>query len=137
MLITSSRTVAAPPEQVFNALVDVERWPEWTASVTSVQRLEPGELAVGSTAKVKQPKLRDAVWQVTEMNDRDFSWVSRQPGVLTTGRHHVAPDGEGCKVTLQIEHTGALSGLVGALTRRLTLRYLQMEGEGLQRLCEK
>ncbi len=137
MLISSSRFIAAPPERVFDVLVDVERWPEWTASVTSVQRPEPGPLTVGSKAKVKQPKLPHAVWQVTEMHEHDFSWISRQPGVVTTGRHHVEPDGEGSKVTLQIEHAGPLSGVVGALTKGLTLRYLEMEGDGLQRLCQK
>ncbi len=137
MLLTSTSTVAAPPAQVFAALVDVEHWPDWTRSVISVQRLEPGPLAVGSRAEVRQPKLRTAVWEVTELRERNFSWVSRSPGLLTTGRHLVEPDGDGTKVTLQIEHTGPLSWLAGTLTKGLTMRYLQMEGAGLQHFCTR
>ena len=32
--------VAAPVQHVFEIYTDVERWPEWTASVTSVERLD-------------------------------------------------------------------------------------------------
>lgn len=135
MIMTSKSQVAAPPERVIAALADVQHWPEWTESVTSVQRLEPGPLAVGSRTRIKQPKLRESVWQVTEIDDRAFSWESRSPGIVTTGRHQVEPDGDGTTVTLSIEHAGVLSGVVGAMTKGLTMRYLEMEGAGLQRFC--
>ena len=77
------------------------------------------------------------VWTVTELEDgHRFSWVSRAPGVTTTGRHVVVPSGDGAVVTLAIEHTGPLTGPVGLLTKRLTRRYLTMEGAGLKHLCE-
>ena len=34
--------VAAPAQFLFEVYTDVERWPEWTASVTSVERLDQG-----------------------------------------------------------------------------------------------
>ncbi len=136
MLVTSRCTVAASPARVFRALTEVEHWPDWTDSVTSVERLEEGPLAVGSRARIVQPKLQTAVWQVTELGDDHFTWESRRPGLVTTGRHVVEPDGDGTAVTLEIEHTGPLSRVAGALTKRLTQRYLEMEGAGLQRLCQ-
>ena len=61
---------------------DLEHWPEWTASVTSVELLEPGPLAVGTRARVIQPKLKPAVWEVTQAKaGRGFTWVTRHPGL--------------------------------------------------------
>src|SRR5215218_6453654 len=38
--------VAAPAQLLFEVYTDVERWPEWIASVTSVERLDQGPLSV-------------------------------------------------------------------------------------------
>jgi len=131
--------VAAPAQQVFDVWADVERWPEWTSSVTSVQRLDEGPLRVGSRARVRQPRLPPAVWEVTELVPGEtFTWVARGPGIRTTGRHSVAPaaDAAGVTVVAVLEQAGPLSPLVGRLTRGLTERYLQTEARGLRNRCE-
>ncbi len=63
MRFEASIEVSAPAEQVFATYADVERWPTWTSSVTSVELLDPGPLRVDSRARIRQPRLPVAVWQ--------------------------------------------------------------------------
>jgi uncharacterized membrane protein len=139
MRFQDSIDVAAPAEQVFATYADVTRWPDWTDSVTRVEVLDPGPFAVGTRAKVHQPRLPVATWVVTELvPGRSFTWVAAGPGLRSTGTHAVEPlPGGGCRVTAILDQEGALGGLVGRLTRRLTQSYLAMEVRGLKRHCER
>ena len=84
--------IDAVPDRVWEVMTDVERWPEWSETVTSVTRLDEGPLIAGSRARVEQPKLPPAEYVVTELlRGRSFTWVARGPGVRTTAR--VAPTG--------------------------------------------
>jgi len=115
----------------------VESWPDWTASVTSIKKLDPGPLSIGSRARVSQPKLMPAVWTVTEIDaGRSFSWVSRTPGVRVTGIHRVEPSTIGCRVTLSVKFEGLLAGIAARIFRKLNEEYLQLEATGLKRRCE-
>ena len=68
--------IAARAQLVYEVYTDVERWPEWAASVTSVERLDQGPLRVGSRARIKQPRLPTTVWEVTEVvAGRSFTWI--------------------------------------------------------------
>jgi uncharacterized membrane protein len=130
--------VDRPAEAVFALYSDVERWPQWTASMTEVRRLDDGPLRVGAKAHVRQPRLRPADWTVTELEPgRSFVWETRSPGLRTRGGHHVRPRDGGCTVVAEVEHSGLLAPLVGVLTRGLTHRYLQLETSGLKRLSEE
>ncbi len=131
--------VAAPARQVFDVYADVERWPDWTASVTSIERLDEGPLRVGSRARVRQPWLPTTVWEVTELVPGErFSWVARGRGVVTTGIH-IARDTDRAgvtEVTAALEQRGPLGPVLGFLSRRLTRRYLDIEVRGIKQRCE-
>ena len=43
--------IAAPVEEVWAVMTDIERWPEWRPFETGIQRLDDGPLALGSRAK--------------------------------------------------------------------------------------
>lgn len=123
--------IAAPADRVWAILSDVERWPSWTASVTSVEL--DGPLAEGATAKIRQPKLPVTTWRVTEVvPGRSFTWEAKAPGSHATGWHEVTPTGDhSCEVRLAIEQAGPLGALVGLVYRGLTARYVRMEADGL------
>lgn len=138
MEYTVSITIDAPAARVWSILSDVERWPEWTASITSVQRLGSGTFALGSRARVAQPKLSPMVWTVTSMQvNRSFEWTATMPGVTSVGGHRIADGpGDGVTVTLSIRQTGLLAPIIGLFAGGLTRRYIEMEAEGLKRRAE-
>jgi hypothetical protein len=138
MHFEDSIDVSAPASAVFDTYADVEHWPSWTSSVTSVELLDPGSFRVGMRARVRQPRLPVAVWQVSELvPGRSFTWVARGPGVVTTATHAVTALTEGtCRVTATLDQEGGLGRLVGLTTRRLTVRYIRTELEGLKAYCE-
>jgi Polyketide cyclase / dehydrase and lipid transport len=70
-----SITISASHERVWEVLTDVERWPEWSPSMTKVTRFDSGPFMMGSQARIKQPRLSPMVWTVTEMTPGwSFVW---------------------------------------------------------------
>ena len=130
--------IAAPPFQVWEALLDIERWPEWTESVTSVERLDEGPLAVGSLTRIVKPELIPAVWRVTELNERDhvFTWRTGKPGVRLTARHVVERVPQGSRVTFTLHYGGLFGALMAWQLKHLNWHYLTMEAQGLKTRCE-
>jgi hypothetical protein len=128
--------VQAPPHRVLEVLFDVERWSEWTSTVTGVRRMDSLAFGVGSRARVQQPKLRAAVWQVTELDTKGFTWVTRSPGLRITGRHYVEENELVSRVTLSLEFSGFLSPLAARLYGNLTKQYLATEAHGLKKRSE-
>jgi uncharacterized membrane protein len=134
---TKTIEIAASPERVWEVLSDVEYWPEWTESVTFARRLEDGPLRPGSRTRLKQPRLPEAEWVVTELEPgRSFTWVSTGPA-RNTARHDIeALPGGGSRVRLGFESAGLLGALVGRLYGGMIKRYIGMEAEGLKRRAE-
>ena len=131
--------IQAAPDRVWSVLRDVERWHEWTASVTSINLREHGPLVVGSTAIVRQPKLPPARWKVTAVDDahRTFTWESWAPGVRVIANHSVAQVGTGSRATLSVAYAGMAGPLLVRLLGDLNDRYLAMEAEGLRKRSEQ
>jgi uncharacterized protein YndB with AHSA1/START domain len=133
-----TRTINASPERVWAILGDVERWPEWTASITSVEPLDSSELGAGSRARVKQPGFPAATWTVDDWTPgKNFTWTARSGGVTTVAAHELAhgPDGS-TTLTLRLRQSGPLAGVVGLLFGAKTRRYVRMEADGLKQRSE-
>jgi uncharacterized protein YndB with AHSA1/START domain len=131
--------IAASPDLVWAVMADIDRWPTWTESVRTAERLDDGPLAIGSRARLKQPGMPPMVWEVTEcVASSVFAWRTRTPGVTTVGIHRVEPGPDGhSTLTLEVHHSGPLAGVIGALTASRTNRFMGMEAAGLKKASEE
>jgi uncharacterized membrane protein len=132
--------IKAPPQRVWAVLSDIEGWPEWTSSVKSVERLDSGPLVVGTRARLRQPKLRPAIWRITKVErGSHFTWVTRSLGLRVTAHHVIEPlkKGSASRVTLSVEFSGLFGPVVAWLTRSLNQHYLGLEAAGLKRRSEQ
>jgi uncharacterized protein YndB with AHSA1/START domain len=133
-----SAEIGAPAADVWRVFTDVERWPEWTATVRSIEIVRGSGVEPGARVRIRQPWLPAMTWEVSEVDPGvSWSWVARSPGVVTVARHTVTPTGPGTtRVEQAIEQRGPFAGIAGLLTGRLTRRYLAIEGAGLKQRCE-
>lgn len=131
--------IDAAPEAVWPVLADVERWPEWSPTTTSVRVLDDGPFTTGSAAEIRQPRLPRNVWRVTEWEPtRRFEWVTRSPGVSTRADHVLEPlPGGRSRITLTAEISGALAPLFVPLLGAMTRRYIAKEASSLKARCER
>ena len=139
MFNEDSVEIDAPPQLVWDVFSDVERWPEWTASVTSLVGRDGPDLAVGKRFAIKQPGMQKLVWRVTEIDPgSSWTWVQRSPGVLVTARHDViSQPGGRTLVRQQLDQRGVLGSLVGRLMVKKTKRFLALEAQGLKARAEQ
>src|SRR5690606_14404226 len=135
----TSIRIAAPATAICRVLLDVERWPTWTTTVTNATWLDSGPVRVGRRARLVQPRLGAAVYEITQLDpEKSFVWSRRSPGVTTVAGHYPTPEPDGTTLlTLSVEHSGPLAALGRLLTDRLTRRYLEAEANGLKTYCER
>ena len=137
MKLESHTQIAAPKSIVWNATVDVERWPQWSRFVQTVKRLDDGPFDVGSVALIKQAGLPEARWQVTAMTSGEsFTWETRVRGVHMIASHDLSSSGSATNSVLRIEIRGPMALLMWPLLRVFVLKSLEGENAGLKAECE-
>jgi uncharacterized membrane protein len=138
MIVEHTTHIEAPPEVVWRVTADVERWPEWTPTVTSVKRVGEGPFGLGSVARIKQPGQAEADWAVTSFEPgRRFAWESQRMGMRMVGTHEISPEGQGTKNVLRVEANGALAVLLWPVLGLAMRRALKDENEGLKKCSER
>ena len=139
MITEDSIEIDAPAQLVWEVFSDVERWPEWTASVTSLVGRDGANIAVGKRFAIKQPGMSKLVWKVTEIDPGlSWTWVQRSPGVRVSARHDVIAQSDGrTLVRQQLDQRGVLGALVGRLMVKKTKRFLELEAQGLKARSEE
>ena len=129
--------INAPADRVYEVMSEIDRWQEWTPSVTSIKRLDTGPFVVGSRAVIRQPKFPPALWTVIAIDGRrSFTWSNRAPGIKVIAYHSVDAKGDRSKATLSLKYEGLLGRLLARMTRGITNRYLAMEAKGLKARSE-
>lgn len=129
--------IAARVERVWALTIDVESWPRFTSTMTSIERLDDGPLRPGSTVRIKQPAQRERIWTVAEIEpNRRFTWTTRAMGVSMTAGHQLT-DSDGVTTnTVSVTLGGSLSRIVGIVLARPMRRSLAAENEGFRAAAE-
>lgn len=129
--------IQAPVETVWALTLDVERWPESTPTITVVERLDDGPLAVGSQARIKQPAQSARTWTVSRLEaPQVFEWGTSFGPVRMVGGHHLTAEGDGCRNRLTLEVTGVGSRLLWLLAGRTMRHAIVTENEGFKTAAE-
>lgn len=127
----------ASPETVWQVLADVEHWRDWTPTVVEIKPLTDNGLKVGARYRVTQPKLRPAVYQVTEcIPNEAFTWTQKFPGGTMIADHRITSNGHGTEVELSFRSQGILGNLAGKLFSKMIADYVATEARSLKARCE-
>lgn len=138
MRVSHTIQIRAPLDRVWAVTLDVERWPDWTPTVTSVERLDGGPVQVGSRVRMKQPLQPPSEWVVTRCDaGKAFAWETRRPGLRMIGTHEMRTAPTGTTNILHVDAHGPLAVLLWPLLLLAMRRALRDENVGLARYCEQ
>jgi uncharacterized membrane protein len=135
---TAQRFVTqATPQAVWRILEDVESWPQWTPTVLKVKPLGNGGLRVGAKYLVTQPKLRPAIYEITDcIPGRAFTWAQRMPGAALIADHRIIPNGSDTEVELSFRSEGLLANVVAKFFSKIISEYVATEARSLKARCD-
>jgi uncharacterized protein YndB with AHSA1/START domain len=114
--------IAAPPEQVWEALSDLRRMPEWSPEVMRMVPLKPGGLKVGQQY-LGLNRRKVVIWptrSVVAVVDpgRSLAWDTRSSGARWI--YELAPDSSGTRVV----HRRPVPKRLTALSRAFAALFL-------------
>ena len=133
----ASITIDAPIDVVWSVFTDVERWPAWASSFTSVELVD-GPMRLGAKARIRQPRRPTVVWEVTKWEPgRSWTWAATGPGARTEASHVLTVSGRGTVAEQSIVSSGPVGRLLAIVWRSLTRRYLAIEAQGLKQRSEQ
>lgn len=131
-------TIDAPVDLVWQTVSEIEKWPDWSPTMTSVRRLDTGELRAGSTAEVHQPTQPPRRWTVSRVEPRrSFAWETSGAGLRLFADHVLSgPDGQ-VEVLLTFTTSGVLGPVAGLFAGKTIRRLVDTEASSLKAWCEK
>lgn len=130
--------IQATPAAVWRVLADVERWPTWTPTVEHVQPLTQDGLRIGARYRITQPKLRPAVYEVTECAPhKAFTWVQKAAGAKMIADHRLIGDDSSTEVELSFSTEGLMGAILGSMYAKRIAEYVKTEARSLRMHCEQ
>lgn len=98
--LRAETTIAAPPAEVWSAITDLKRMPQWSPELVRMLPLTPGGLKVGQQY-LGINRRKAVVWPtrsvVATLDDqRTLAWDTKSSGARWI--YELAPDGAGTKV---------------------------------------
>lgn len=132
MGITTSCTIDAPIQRVWDLTLDLEAIPSVTPTITAVDLLDDGPIRVGTRARLRQPGLPQRTWTVEEVEEPSrFVWATTLLGVRMLAIHRMeAVDGDRCELTLEVRFEGRGASLLSTVGRRSIGAALATEAAG-------
>lgn len=92
------RRIDAPAEDVWDVLIDTQRWPEWGPSIRRVE-CDNRRIRAGSTGRLWTVGGLELPFEITTCEDHRWRW--RVAGVSATG-HRVENGDQGCRVVFEL-----------------------------------
>lgn len=125
-----------PCADVWKSLSALEKWPQWTPTMTSVRRLS-GE-GVGAVYEVRQPGLPKSHLTISEWNEgHSFTWGATEKPSSMVAEHVLTEINENeTEVKLTISMTGPMVALVWKLWGRKIRRFVDVEAQSLKSIVE-
>ena len=137
MVLEDTIEIDASRDRVWQVTIDVEAWPKWSPVMERIQREDPGDFKLGSTALIKQKQMPETRWTVTEIRPgHEFSWTARVRGIDMLATHVIIPSERGVTSLLRIEMNGLMVKLLGLFIKPLVAYSLKQENKGLKHYCE-
>ena len=137
MRVVQNFLTPAGPDTVWQVLADVEHWRDWTPTVVEIKPLSNKGLTVGARYRVVQPKLRPAVYQVTEcVPNLAFTWVQKVPGGEMIGDHRLSPRDGATEVQLSFATKRLFAHILGEMFSKSICDYVATEAKSLKSLCD-
>lgn len=137
MTLEDTIHIEAPADVVWAVTEDIERWPEWTPTVTAAHRLDDGPLGIGSRVRIKQPVQPESDWTVTEyVHGHRFAWTTRRSGLRMTASHEVCRHEPGAANVLRVDVSGVAAVALWPVLRIAIRHALAQENRSLKARCE-
>lgn len=136
MQFRAHRLIAAPPDRVWSALLDVGAWPSWKSGVTKVEgtAVDGGKVTVHSEVS---PGRAFPVRVALDADRRVMTWTGGMPLGLFKGvrTFRVTPNGDGSELDVDELYTGPL---VGPMSKRMPDLQPSFDtfADGLKSHCE-
>jgi uncharacterized protein YndB with AHSA1/START domain len=126
----------APPEKIWAACTDVERWPEWDTELDSASL--DGSFALGTKGRVKPRRGPEARFSISELiPGESYTLTTRLPLCeLKVRRRLTRNDDSGTFFTHVVSFVGPLSFVFGNLLGRRHREALPVVMENLRKTAE-